>query len=184
VSCASAGNCTAGGDYDNSAGLQAFAVSEVNGTWGNAIQIPGTPALNTGGNASVLSVSCPSAGNCALGGEVAVSSPSGNGNQPFVVSEVNGTWGEAIQVPGIAPAMTGGTDQVNSVSCASAGNCVAGGYYGENAANFAFVVGEVNGTWGEAIQVPGTVPGDLVNSVSCPSAGGCTAAGTFVASQN
>jgi hypothetical protein len=184
VSCPSAGNCAAGGSYDNSAGLQAFVVSEVNGTWSDAIEIPGTAALNTGSTANVDSVSCPSAGNCAAGGEVAVSSPSGASQQPFVDSEVNGTWGNAIQVPGI-PELAGGTDQVASVSCGSAGNCAAGGIYGEDGANLAFVVNEANGTWGEAIQAPGTGPGDFINSVSCPPTGGCTAGGvTFVVSQN
>jgi hypothetical protein len=184
VSCASAGNCAAGGYYDNSTGLQAFVVSEVDGTWGDAIEVPGSGALNTAGTAQVVSVSCASAGNCAAGGEVTVSSPSGASGQPFVVSEVNGTWGNAVQVPGI-PELPAGTDMVTSVSCGSAGNCVAGGYYGQNDADVAFVVSEATGTWGEATQVPGTVSRDFVLSVSCPPTGGCTAGGdAFVASQN
>jgi hypothetical protein len=162
-----------------------FVADEANGSWGNAIEVPGSAALNTGGGAQIISVSCPSAGNCAAGGTLAVHSSGGNGDQPFVVSEVNGTWGNAVQVPGIPPDLPPGTDGVTSVSCGSAGSCVAGGDYGQSGANFGFVVSEVNGTWGEAIQVPGTVPGDLVFSVSCPPAGGCTAGGgTFVASQN
>jgi hypothetical protein len=69
VSCVSAGNCAAGGDYKDGAGhTQAFVVSETNGTWGTAIEIPGLGGLNAGGNASVTSVSCHSAGNCAAGG--------------------------------------------------------------------------------------------------------------------
>ena len=31
-------------------------------SWGSAIEVPGTAALNVGGNATVNSVSCPSAG--------------------------------------------------------------------------------------------------------------------------
>src|SRR5262249_56892388 len=69
VSCASAGNCAAGGSYrDSSAGFQAFVVSETNGTWGTAIEVPGLGALNAGGFAGVNSVSCRSAGKCAAGG--------------------------------------------------------------------------------------------------------------------
>jgi len=34
------------------------------GPWGRAIEVPGLGALNKGGNASVFSVSCASAGNC------------------------------------------------------------------------------------------------------------------------
>src|SRR5215469_3818735 len=70
VSCASAGNCSAGGEYaSNSKHLQAFVVSQVKGTWGKAVEVPGTATLNTGSIAQVNSVSCASAGNCSAGGE-------------------------------------------------------------------------------------------------------------------
>jgi hypothetical protein len=63
VSCASAGNCSAGGDYvDGSGNIQAFVVSQVNGIWGTAEEVPGTAALNAGGGAAVNSVSCPAGG--------------------------------------------------------------------------------------------------------------------------
>ncbi|SRR6266487_1263020 len=69
VSCASTGNCAAGGDYkDGNGHLQGFVVSEKNGVWGQAIEVPGLGALNTARNATVVSVSCASAGNCAAGG--------------------------------------------------------------------------------------------------------------------
>src|SRR5262249_58404797 len=69
MSCASAGNCAAGGDYTDGSGHgQAFVVSERNGTWGTAIGVPGSGALNAGGDARVESVSCASAGKCAAGG--------------------------------------------------------------------------------------------------------------------
>jgi len=69
VSCASAGNCSAGGTYtDSSRHMQAFVVSQVNGTWHAAAEVPGTATLNQGGNAAVQSVSCASAGNCSAGG--------------------------------------------------------------------------------------------------------------------
>jgi len=38
------------------------------GSWGKAVEVPGLAALNTGGDAAVTSVSCPSAGDCAAGG--------------------------------------------------------------------------------------------------------------------
>ena len=50
-------------------------------------------------------------------------------NQAFVVSEVNGTWGRARRV---ARALnTGANAQIFTVSCGSAGNCSAGGYYSQ-----------------------------------------------------
>src|SRR5262245_64471060 len=74
------------------------------GTWGKAIEVPGTAAFNVGGHASITSVSCASAGNCSAGGFS--QTPSGL-RQAFVAGEVNGTWGTAIEVPGTA-ALNGG----------------------------------------------------------------------------
>ena len=38
-------------------------------------------------------------------------------------------WGAAIEVPGIAALAPGGYAAITSVSCTSAGDCSAGGYY-------------------------------------------------------
>ena len=85
VSCASAGNCSAGGDYGVGQNRnQAFVVNETNGIWGGAIEVPGTVTLNQGGNAGISSVSCRSAGHCSAGGEYMDSS---NLFQVFVVNE-------------------------------------------------------------------------------------------------
>jgi hypothetical protein len=66
VSCGAAGNCAAGGLYtDSRCHYQGFVVSEKNGRWGRAIEVPGLRALNTNGDAGVFSVSCASPGNCA-----------------------------------------------------------------------------------------------------------------------
>lgn len=43
----------------------------------------------------------------------------------IVVSEVNGTWRKAMQVPGLAELNAGGFAEITSVSCVSAGNCGA-----------------------------------------------------------
>jgi hypothetical protein len=145
------------------------------GTWRAAIEVPGLAVLNTGGRAAVVSVSCRSAGNCAAGGSYLNSS----GQQGFVVGERNGLWGRAIEVPGLAALNVGGFAQVLSVSCASAGNCAAGGLYLYASGHpQGFVVSERNGSWGKAIKMPGRGPGQ-VNSVSCGSAGNCAAGGLY-----
>ena len=141
MSCGSAGNCSAVGFYSDSSGdEQAFVVSQVHGTWGKAEEVPGTAALNTGKSALVNSVSCGSAGNCSAGGTYTDSS--GNA-QAFVVSQVHGTWGKAEEVPGTAALNTGGYAGISSVSCTSASNCSAGGYYTESSNAFqVFVVSQ------------------------------------------
>jgi len=183
VSCAAPGNCSAGGVYSDSSGhFQAFVVSEVNGSWGTAEQVPGTAALNQGGSAGTVSVSCASPGKCAAGG---IYTDSSGGGQAFVVSEVNGTWGTAQQVPGTAALNQGGFAETVSVSCASPVSCGAGGIYIDSSGGGqAFVVSEVNGTWGTAQQVPGTAALNqggfaYVTSVSCALPVYCGAGGTY-----
>ena len=176
VSCASAGNCAAGGYYvDRSDNPQGFVAAERDGAWGKAIEVPGLGALNTGG-ADVSSVSCASAGDCTAGG-----SYDGRGSGGYAVAERNGRWGKAIQIPGLA-ALGGG--DVSSVSCASPGNCAAGGTYaaGPPIRILGFVADERNGRWGKAIKVPGRPGGRKaggVSSVSCASPGNCAAGGGF-----
>src|SRR5262249_24736793 len=59
VSCAWAGACQAGGCYaDSSSYRQAFIVSQVNGTWGTAVEVPAPDSLNAGGNARIRAGTC------------------------------------------------------------------------------------------------------------------------------
>jgi len=134
VSCASPGNCTAGGNYDvipNYSYGKGYVVSERNGAWGQAINVPGLRAPHAGQHTDVKSVSCASPGNCAAGGWYEHSEFQG-----FVVSESNGAWGQAINVPGLEALNKDGYAIVNSVSCAPAGNCVAGGSYMDSHGHF------------------------------------------------
>jgi len=72
-----------------------------------------------------------------------------------------GTWQAAIEVPGLGALSKGGNALVNSVSCASAGNCVVAGYYSDGSGHRqAFVASERGGTghltWSGMIELPGT----------------------------
>ncbi len=183
VSCGSAGNCAAGGDYGDRRGhQQGFVVSQRRGRWGTAIEVPGLGALNAAGYAFVLSVSCGSAGNCAAGGDYQYRRDQFQG---FVVSQRHGRWGTAIEVPGLGALNKGGDALVTSVSCASAGNCAAGGLYADRLGDQqGFVAVERDGRWGRAVEVPGlgalNKGGDaLVTSVSCALAGNCAAGGAY-----
>lgn len=168
ISCASAGRCAVGGSYND--GAAAWIADEAGGVWGHAQELAG--ALNDGGVAAVTSISCVRPGYCAAGGIVGVAVDSGENAVlgGFVASEAHGTW----TAFGVAQAAT-----VSSISCGSAGNCVAGG-----SAEFApgdYIVTETSGTWGSAQPLPGT--GTLsgispeVTSVSCEPSG-CDAVGT------
>jgi hypothetical protein len=84
VSCGSPRNCAAGGDYADRRGhWQGFVVSQRNGRWGRAIEVPDLGALNKG-DADVSEVSCASAGSCTAGGSY---TDRHHHSQGFVVSQ-------------------------------------------------------------------------------------------------
>src|SRR5262249_54426577 len=154
----------------------------VGGTWGTAEEVPGIAALDHGGSSDLRSVSCGSAGNCAAGGGYATSPGHG---QAFVVNQTNGAWGTAQNVPGLAALNQGRSAEIYTVSCASAGNCSAGGFYHDASGRAQRVaVSEKNGTWGTAIKVAGRAAlhqgGSAgIASVSCGAAGNCSAGGAY-----
>ncbi|HET7017807.1 MAG TPA: hypothetical protein VFI65_28045, partial [Streptosporangiaceae bacterium] len=180
LSCSTGGSCVGAGDYAfaNPKGFDAFVVSERNGHWGQAMPVPG---LQASGFARLRTLACTSAGNCSAGGNFLVAK-----NQAgFVVNEKNGTWGKAIEVPGLVALSVGGDSEVDQMTCPLTGNCVAGGIYtGNDGGSEAFVVSEKNGTWGKAIAVPGLMAlnadgiADL-QSISCISRVNCAAGGTY-----
>jgi len=139
VSCASPGNCSAGGGFADTSGFQVFVVSQVGGTWHTAVEVPGTAALNRGGEAGI-GVSCAAAGNCSGGGFYR---DTPNTFQAFVVSQVNGAWHTAVEVPGTAALNRDGNAQIGALSCAAVGNCSAGGSYTDGSGRQqAFVVSQ------------------------------------------
>jgi hypothetical protein len=184
VSCTAGGNCAAGGSYDNIRGLQqALVVSEVKGRWHDAIGVPGSGGLNAGGSAAISSLSCAQAGDCAATGYY---TDKHGHRQGLVALERNGRWANATAVPALAGLNAGGSASVVSVSCPTAGYCLAGGYYTDAGKNRqAFVVSERNGRWAAAIEAPGTATlntgsGSGIRTLSCASAGNCAAAGRYI----
>jgi hypothetical protein len=183
VSCGPAGSCAAGGVYEDGHGDgQGFVVSEKNGQWSRAIEVPGLHALNTGGAARIYSVSCGSPGNCVAGGSYSLAGDLGDG-QGFATVERNGRWGNAAEMPSRKPVTKGQYyAAVASVSCTPEGPCTVAGYYSGRDPE-GFVVSENNGHWSEAIKVPTLglpVNGDQIFSVSCPAPGSCAAGGSYL----
>ena len=95
MSCASAGNCTAVGDYKDSSGHeQGLLLTETSGRWATGVE-PSLPA-NAGTNpgANLLSVSCASAGNCTAVGGYANRSGILQG---LLLTETSGTWATGVE---------------------------------------------------------------------------------------
>lgn len=107
-----------------------------------------------------------------------------------MVTEANGKWGAAKQLPGIATLEAKGGSQGHSVGCATGGTlfCAVGGWYtaGSSDQEVAFVATvsdtSASGVWGTVEDVPGltTLTADdryYGVVLSCGSDGGCSALG-------
>ncbi len=187
LSCTSLGTCAAGGFYtDAKSGRQAFVVTQAHGDWGPMLQIAGS--LNKGESAQVNRVSCgvsPKLVSIVTCAAVGFYTTSGGAGQAFTATMANGKWGPAVEVRGSATLNKGGFAELNSVSCATAGNCSAGGSYAPSSTTTQpFVVTEKNGTWGAATGLPGSATLNTgknmsVTDLSCAAPGKCSATGGF-----
>jgi hypothetical protein len=179
VSCDALGDCEVGGNLIPG---DAFVVREKDFTWSGITTLPGFKQLNAGRDAALSAISCRTKGNCSAGGSY---SDAKKRQQGFVASEKNGKWAKAIEVPGLGALNTLPSAAVQSVSCASPGNCAAGGtYYVPGEYPHAFLVSELNGIWQRA-QVPRGVAAPAAKSiaetdwVSCGAVGSCAAVGDY-----
>lgn len=194
VSCGSAGSCTAVGSYSYSSGDgEGLLVTETAGVWGPAFE-PISPAnAATKSGAGLVSVSCSTAGNCtAVGGYLDAS----NNFQGLLLTETAGSWGTGVEAH--LPAKAAATKQqvfLNSVSCASPGNCTAvGGYLDSSGGAEGLLLSEKAGSWASGVtaHLPANAATSskyagevvLIYSVSCASAGNCSAVGNYCAVGN
>jgi len=111
-----------------------------------------------------------SAGVLALGATIALPG----------TAQAAGTWHTATAVPGLATLTGGNPSNFGSISCASAGNCSAGGGYTDpHGDQQAFVVDQVSGTWHNAHEVPGTAT--LNDTLAATSSNGTNTSGATFA---
>ena len=184
VSCPSAGNCVAVGDYRDAMGNGGSLVfTETAGIW-SAGFAPGLPPnASTTHYSNLQSVSCPSVGNCSAVGNFTGSQGYGQG---LMLKETAGKWATGNEAKLPAGAISNQLAALDSVSCASAGNCSAVGTYYDNNGQEALLLTETAGHWGTGIKA--TLPSNAaatnrfdttVASISCPSAGNCAAVGGY-----
>jgi hypothetical protein len=177
VSCPSPGDCAVIGQFDGDDYVSPFVTEEKDGTWDQT-----RPVYVSGNSVTAPSVSCGGPGNCVFGGLQGDFNKYGDGfSDAYLVSERSGEWGNPFAVAGSGDYPAGETE---SVSCASAGNCVGTGWASTVSRIQAFVVAERSGVWGTAEDVPGTVTlasGSYVasTSVSCAHDGTCAIGGSY-----
>jgi hypothetical protein len=195
ISCSSPGACTAAGTSFTPALPRMFVVTETGGAWHPATPLRGTIAIAYPADTQgITALACTAPGQCAALGAYGSSANSSDGAPvvavPFAAVQAHGTWSAIRAIRGLpADAVA----LVTSVSCATAGNCAAGGYWFTNpngdehtlSNNHAFLVTQTRGTWGRAQPVPGLAAlgswDSKVNTVSCQPLRGCIALGDFFA---
>jgi hypothetical protein len=198
LSCASSGNCSAIGGYDDGLGdSQALLVTEAGGKWQRAVeaQAPGGAAiepfkLSDGGG--LADVSCAAPGDCTAIGRYTDARRRDHG---VLFTESHGHWGSGVRLqlpvnaatPPKPKSSTVDLLGLASVSCASVGNCVAVGTYETSAEVWdALIVAEKGGHWSRAIEAPlpagAPVQGQnaVLLSVTCSHTSQCSAAGEYV----
>jgi hypothetical protein len=191
ISCPTAGNCTAIGDYRNAADLdQSWVAAETNGVWSAPARATPPANMTPPGVLTDGSVSCGSVGNCVAVGDYEDTSSE---YEPYSLAETNGVWGAGTErsLPAVpAPAAQPGTEMY-SVDCTAPGNCVSDGTYKTSGgAQEGVLLTEANGTWsattmpltGLAVASASThdvgIADNSGNSsddgtLACPSAGSC-----------
>jgi hypothetical protein len=107
-------------------------------------------------------------------------------------ASLNANWGPAREIRGLTalPPKEYGA-RLTAISCAAPGDCVAGGDYATSGdprypGEQAFLVEEVNGSWGHAFELPGYTKlnvagwgGPIVKGISCFSPGNCAVVGDY-----
>jgi hypothetical protein len=174
VVCASVSGCVATFGTAN-----LLVLGEHRGKWTREATLAGV---------GVRALACPSVGSCVGTGWI-------SGDPRAVVTQRGRSWSaSAVQLPPGNPSPS--APVLPSVSCGSAGDCTAAGWYqvfkpGEIESH-ALLVEQRSGTWGAGTdaQLPpdaattadanGLGPGGVASVVSCPSAGDCAAAGTYL----
>lgn len=167
VSCGAPGDCTAAGWYIGTTYqvATAFYVSETGGAWGTPVAVA-SPDQPAGTVSEVNGLSCPATGYCTIVGDYIDAASGGHSIRiPFTLDEANGTWGTTQPVAGLPSGDT--YADLNSVSCAAAGDCTASG--------LGIVVTETRGVWGNAQPLQYEI-GVQDTAVSCPDATDCTVA--------
>ena len=177
VSCGGTGSCVAVGGFGNPEGATLPTLATLSeGEW-IVEQAPLPAGALPGSEATLGTVSCPSPGNCS-----ALGSYTGPGDQQetFTLDQSSGSWGAPTEVT-MANGQGAAGLSLTSMSCPSAGNCAAVGYYSRPGALFvhAYVVDETGGVWGplQEVTVPGNASDSRLGAVSCASAGNCGAVG-------
>jgi len=126
VSCPSVSHCMAVGEYAGATSQLGMVLTWSGGSWTAAgLPLPANADTSAGHQAFMTGISCSSDSQCAATGYY---NYDGQGQDPMVLTLANGSW---TATEASLPADVGNNPEasLNDVSCASASQCVATGYY-------------------------------------------------------
>jgi len=170
VSCTSSTDCQAVGNYYNGSADQTLIESWNGIAWSIASSPDDGTATNT-----LSGVSCISPTDCEAVGYFGYYS-NGSVNQTLIESRNGTAWSLAS-----SPDEGSGTNQLGGVSCTSAINCVAVGYYRNGSGVYQTLIETWDGTAWSITSSPDPGPtgtSDNLDAVSCTSSMSCMAVGT------
>ena len=174
ISCPAANACEAVGFYADPSGNLATLAESWDGTqW--ATQASPNP---TSPSSATTAVSCPAATTCMAVGNYY------NGSASQVFSESwNGTSWSIQSTPGPSGAVDA---HLTSISCPSATDCTAAGYYSTTGSNELPLAELWNGSaWSiQSMPIPSGSLTAVLEAVSCSSSGACVAVGYYSASSS
>jgi len=186
VACAGSG-CSLWGTYTTGSGAtEAFAGSEASGDWtATTLALP-SDATSLPSDASVMTIACTSAGNCAALGFYDL--PDGSSNV-LPLTETNGSWSaDTITIPS---SLAGDSLGPQTLVCTSAGNCTGIGewFAPSSPASGPLAISETNGSW-SATALPS--PSNLASpyghlapmQLSCSAPGDCSTIGMHMTTRS
>jgi len=181
MSCSSASQCVAAGTYTDSSGhMQGLLLNGAGSLW-TAMESP-LPANASGTpDAGFFGASCPSASRCVAVGSY--TDTAGN-SQGLLLTGSGSSW-TATEAPLPSNAASSPDASVSGVSCPSASQCVAVGYYQDTSGDTQGLLLTWSGSSWTAVEAP--LPSNAeqdnesagVYGVSCPSASQCVAVGEY-----
>jgi hypothetical protein len=192
LSCVSARECVAAGDYTTSDGVtEGLIASETNGVWRAPISLVPPVGASANPDVTIYDVSCGGAGNCAAVGSYL---DSARNIVPLTANEVDGRWQRSRELTLPKNALVEGqSGELRDVDCASVNNCSAVGEYFDNYRAYprsqGFVATEVRGHWSSASEVTTAQKANFnpfvdFAQLACSSLGNCVGVGSFIDAQD
>ena len=171
ATCTSASQCWAVGYSENGSSVPQTFVEQWNGTSWDIVSSPDTSSTQ---NNILDSITCTSASDCwAVGGFV-----NSSGVEQTLIEQWNGTSWAIVSSPNTSSTQY---NVLESVTCPSASQCSAVGFYINSSGVFQTLIEQWNGTSWTIVSSPNTssTQVNVLQSVACTSASECWAVGYY-----